>query len=168
MMTRGTVAALAGVAVSVAGLVAWYGSYRGAEREVRSSLATLADDFNGAAGDGLGAMARAAQLGSHFTEGVIVDLGPGTAAIEGRETLIGMAARLQPQTAGFRVALDDVSVELGEAGDAADVTLTVSFIQRNLATDEQSTDAREFALQMQKNGGRWRIARATAVDTLRK
>jgi hypothetical protein len=167
-MTRRTAAALAGAAVLVAALAWWYGPYWGADREVRSSLATLADDFNAAGGDGVGALARAAQLGSHFTDGVVVDLGPGTAAIEGRDTLIGMAARLEPRTAAFRVALDDVSVEASDTGDSADVTLTVSFIQRNIATDEQSSDAREFALQMQKNGGRWRIARATAIDTFRK
>ncbi len=80
---------------------------------------------------------------------------------------MGMAARLQPRTAAFRMDLDDVSVDMLPDSDAADVLLTASFVRRNVSTGEESLDAREYALVMTKVDGTWRIARITAIDTLR-
>ena len=79
---------------------------------------------------------------------------------------MGMAARLQPRTAAFRMDLDDVGVEIVPGSDAADVLLTASFVRRSISTGEESLDAREFALVMTKTDGTWRIARVTAIDTL--
>ena len=79
---------------------------------------------------------------------------------------MGMAERLQPRTAAFRMELDDVGVEITGAA-TADATLTVSFIRRSISTGEESRDAREFALGLTKSGGTWRIARVTAIDVLR-
>ena len=165
-MARRAIAVVVLLVLAAAGYVLWRG-WQSDEREIRAALTALADQFNASTTDGLGTVARAAQLGSYFSDDVIVDLGPGTAPIERRDTLIGMAARLQPRTSAFRVALDDVSVEMADGNQDADVTLTVSFIRRSITTGEQSVDAREFALVMKKSVGRWRIARATAVDTLR-
>ena len=164
-MTRGRAVAIMLVALAVGGYAFWPGSD---EREIKRALASLAADFNDETTfDGLGGVSRAGQLGSYFSEDAVVDLGPGSAQVEGRDKVISVAARLQPRTAAFRVALDDVGVE--PAGDdQADVTLTVSFINRTSTAHEPSTDAREFLLRMTKGGGRWRIARATAVDTFRK
>lgn len=165
-MARRSIVAVVLLVLAVAGYVLWHGR-QSDERKIRSALTALADEFNASTADGLGTVARAAQLGSYFSDDVVVDLGPGTAPIERRDTLIGMAARLQPRTSAFRVALDDVDVKMAEGNRDADVTLTVSFIPRSIATGEQSIDAREFALVMMQSGGTWRIARATAVDTLR-
>jgi hypothetical protein len=44
--------------------------------------------------------------------------------------------------------------------------VTVSVTPRRAAPDE-GADAREFALTMVKSDGTWRIARMTAVQTLR-
>ena len=118
--------------------------------------------------EGTDALARAAALGSYFTEDVIVDLGDGTAPIAGRLTLIGMAGRLQPRTAAFRLDFDDVGVELTAGAPEADVTLTASFVRRALSTGDEARDAREFALALTRTDGTWRIARVTAVDILRK
>jgi hypothetical protein len=162
-----TAAAAALVTVAVAGVLLWHRRYSGDEREVRASLASLAEEFNASTTDGLGTVARAVELGSYFAEDVVVDLGPGSGPIEGRLTLIGMAERLQPRTSAFRVTLDDVGVEMGTGNQQADVTLTAIFTRRSITTGEQSVDAREFALAMRKTEGRWRIERATAIDALR-
>ena len=47
-------------------------------------------------------------------------------------TLMGMAERLQPRTAAFRMELDDVGVEMTPGAATADVTLTASFIRRSI------------------------------------
>ena len=96
-----------------------------------------------------------------------IELGEGALPIHGRDTLVGMAARLQPRTAAFRLEIDDVSVEMVPGAEAADVLLTASFVRRSLSTGEESRDAREFSLVCRKNAGTWQIARVTAIDTLR-
>jgi hypothetical protein len=96
-----------------------------------------------------------------------VDLGGGSPPIRGRETVMGMTARLQPRTAAFRLELDDVGIENAPGADTADVLLTASFVRRVISTGEESRDAREFALVLVKTDGTWRISRITAIDTLR-
>jgi hypothetical protein len=154
------------VAVLTASVAVWRW-FGGEERAIRTRLEGLRDEVNAGAKEGLESVARAAAIGSYFTPDVVVDLGQGTAPIAGRETLMGMAARLQPRTAAFRLEVQDVGVALRPDGEAADVNLTATFARRSVSTGEESLDAREFSAVMAKDGGTWRIARLTAVDTLR-
>jgi hypothetical protein len=147
-------------------LFAWRTRETGDERAIRERIEALRTEVNVSTRDGLGIAARAAEIGSYFTEDAIVELGAGS-TIRGRETLMDMTARLQPRTAAFRLDLDDVGIELVPGGVAADVTLTASFVRRSLSTGEESRDAREFALVLVKTDGTWRISRITAIDTLR-
>ena len=166
-MTRRFAVPAAVLAVLIgAGVFAWSTRETSDEREIRSRLDTLRNEVNTSTKDGIGVALHAAQIGSYFTEDSVVELGEGAAPIKGRETLMGMVARLQPRTAAFRLDLDDVSIEM-VPGDAADVLLTASFTRRNISTGEESLDAREYALVMTKADNTWRIARITAIDTLR-
>jgi hypothetical protein len=110
---------------------------------------------------------RSARLGAFFAEDVDVDLGRGAAPIRGRETVLGMAERLHPRTAAFRLKFEDVSVAVVPGGDAADVHLTAEFISRGVTGGDGSLDAREFSIGMRRVGSDWQIARVTAVDTLK-
>lgn len=155
------------VAVVAISLIAWRTWFPGEEAKIRARLVELSDEINKGAVEALEGIARAASIGSYFADDVVVDLGEGTAPISGRATVIGMAARLQPRTAAFRLKLDDVGIVLGPDEQSADVALTASFIRRSVSTGEETMDAREFALAMVKGGGVWRIGRVTAVATLR-
>jgi hypothetical protein len=155
------------VALAAAAFFAWHRWSSADEREIRDRLESLCAEVNAGTAGGSGPLARAEQIGSYFTEDAVVDLGKGTAAINGRQTLMGMAARLQPRTAAFRLEFDDIGVTMAPDGSAADITLTASFILRTIPTGDESRDAREFALALTKASGAWRIARATAVETLR-
>jgi hypothetical protein len=154
------------IAVVAVSFLTWRTWFPGDAALIGSRLDSFCDEVNAGAVEGLGTVARAASIGSYFSDDAVVDLGQGTAPIAGRDTLIGMAARLQPRTAAFVLKLDDVGVTLGPDNRAADVTLTASFIRRSVTTGEESMDAREFALAMVKDGV-WRIKRVTAVDTLK-
>lgn len=116
--------------------------------------------------EGLGSVARAAEIGAFFTDDVVVELGEGSAPIQGRETLIAMAARLQVRLAEFRLDFTDANITVAADRQTADVTLTAEFIRRD-PNARQQMDAREFKLQMRRESGEWKIARATAVDTLK-
>jgi hypothetical protein len=157
-------AAVAGLLV--AGLVAWWLWPLSEEGRIRRRLDAFVEDFNSPAGEGLGSVTHAVQLGQYFTEGVRIDLGPGTAPIEGRLTLLGMAARLQPRTASFELELEDVTVDL--TSDAtADVSLTAVFRRRSIASGDESIDAREFTLALAKANGEWAVDRVTLIETLK-
>lgn len=137
------------------------------ERQIRSRLDSLRTEVNTSTRDGVGVALHAAQIGGYFTDDAVVELGEGAAPIKGRETLMGMVARLQPRTAAFRMDLDDITIEMIPGSNTADVLLTASFSRRNISTGEESLDAREYALVMTKENSTWRIARITAIDTLR-
>jgi SnoaL-like domain len=156
----------AALLVVVAAIFAWRSLRSDDEREVRQRLESLTVDVNRTASEGLDTVVRAADIGSYFTDDVVVELGEGAAPIVGRPTLVGMASRLQRRTAAFRLRFDDVGVQLAP-GAAADVTLTASFVPLDDSPGEESLDAREFTLALTKSSGVWRIARVTAVDTLR-
>jgi hypothetical protein len=158
---------MAAVLAGGLGFVVWRSRESDDERAIRARIEALRHEINTSTTDGLGTLAHAAQIGSYFTDDVTIELGEGATPIHSRDTLMGMAARLQPRTAAFRLDLDDVSVEMVPGAAAADVLLTASFVRRSLSTGDQSLDAREFSLVCQKDAGTWRIARVTAIDTLR-
>ena len=165
MLRRALLPATA-VVVLVAGV--WYFSQANDETaDIRRRLQALCDDVNSSTTDGRGPEARATQLGMFFTEDVDVDLGKGAMPIQGRPTIIAMAARLQPRTAAFKLEFADVTVVMEPGGNAANVHLTAEFIRRNLSTGEQTLDAREFTLGMRRVASDWQIQRVTAVDTLK-
>jgi hypothetical protein len=165
-LTRFTRVALASLALL--GIVLLWRSWGSSdERAIGHRLDALTADINTTGGEGLGAVAHAADLGGFFTDDVVVDLGEGATPIVGRATLVGMASRLQRRTAAFRLRFDDVGIRLGPDRTTAEVALTASFVRRVDGADDESMDAREFALALTKQSGVWRIARVTAVDTLR-
>jgi hypothetical protein len=163
-MRRGAV--LLGIAaIAAASAWAWRAWWPSDELQIQRTLQSFAEDFNEGASDGLAAMARAAQIVSYFTSDVSVELGRGTPPIQGRETLAGMVARLQPRTAAFTLELVDVNVDV--SGTTANVSLTAAFRLRSLATGEESVDARELSLGMVKQDGLWRVNRVNTVDAFR-
>jgi hypothetical protein len=161
------VAAVTALAVCLAA-AAWY-LVRPADEgaAVRQRLEAFAADVNRSTTDNVEPGARAARLGAYFTEDIEVDFGQGAAPIKGRATIIDMAARLQPRTAAFSLKFEDISVAMAPGGEGADVHLTAEFIRQSMTTGEESLDAREFTIGMRRVGGDWKIARITAVETLK-
>jgi hypothetical protein len=157
----------AALVLAVVAVAAWWLWPPSEEQRIRDRLDAFAEDFNEPSEGGLGSVAHAARLGGYFTDGVRVDLGPGTAPIEGRMTLIGMAARLQPRTASFVLEVEDVTVDL-TSERTADVSLTAVFRRRSIVSGEESLDAREFALALTKAAGDdWVVDRVTLIETLK-
>ena len=167
MTRRSVLSAVILLVLLAAGIFAWRSRATPDEREIQARLDALRNEVNASTKDGLGTAVRAAQIGSYFTDDAVVELGEGAAPIKGRDTVIGMVARLQPRTAAFRMDLDDITIDMAPSSTAADVLLTASFVRRNISTGEESLDAREYALVMTKADGTWRISRITGIDTLR-
>ena len=149
------------VAATVFGWMRWSSEAATIERR----LDALAAEINESTTDGLGLQARAAQLGSYFTDDVAIDLGRGTAAIRGRATVMDMLSRLQPRTSAFTLRLTDVGSVISPDRRSAEIVLTAEFIRRG--GGEDSIDARELALVMKKADGAWRIAHLTVVEAFK-
>lgn len=152
------------IAAALLGYWSWRAWWPSDEQRIRRRIEALAADVNESTTGGLGAVARAAKIGSYFTEDVAVDLGKGSPAIQGRETLIGMAARLQPRTAAFRLRLVDLQIAVADAG-TAQVNLTAAFERRGAS--EESIDARELLLDLVERDGEWRISHIRTVEAFR-
>jgi hypothetical protein len=157
----------AAAVVAAAALVVWFFRTPGDEATIRRRLQALVDDVNRTSTGELSTASHAAAIGSYFTDDVHVDLGQGSTPIDGRETVVGMATRLQPRIAAYRLRFDDISVQIAPAGGSAEIHLAAEFIRRSVAAGEDWLDAREFTLGMRRVGDDWRIARVTAIDTLR-
>lgn len=143
--------------------LAWWFWWRSDERAIRRELARLVEDVNAPATEGLGAVSWAAQLGTHFTDNAVVDFGGGSTPIEGRRAIVGLATRFVPTIRTGTVAIDDIVVTEGTQRGTATVDVRVTFTPSQERPGD-GVDAREFTLQMERDGGRWRIARAVAVD----
>jgi hypothetical protein len=165
MSRRGQIAVVL-LAIAAGGGWWWWRGGPAAEREIRAVFENFVTEFNSGTTDGLGLIARAAQIGEAFTPDVVIELGQGSPPIHGREILIGMVSRLQPRTAAFVLELDDVNVEVKDP-DHADVTFTALIRRRSVASSEESIDAREFEAEAVRVDRRWRVSRVVAVDTLR-
>jgi hypothetical protein len=165
-MTTRRIAVVA-VVVAALGAVAWWFWPVDDAYVIRKRLNTFADEINKTTTDGVGMVARAAQLTTYLTEDVEVDLGQGAVPIRGRATVVGIAERLQPRTSAFRLHFEDVTVSMDAGGQTASVHLTAEFILRSIPSGDESLDAREFALGMRRVGGEWQIATVTAIQVLK-
>lgn len=165
-MTRRVQAGLIGAIVLAGAVWMWRSAASPDERQVRRRLEEVAAELNAGATGDFDAVTRAGRIGQFFTPEVVVELGQGSPPIHGRDTLIGMAMRLQPRTAAFDLELTDINVELLEGG-RAESTFTAVIRRRSVVSGEESLDAREFSAELEKLDGEWRIARVIAIDTLR-
>jgi len=157
---------IAAVTVMCAAGLWWWRSASPDEREVRRLFEDFTQELNAGTTSGFGTLQHVARLSEFFAPDVVVELGQGSPPIQGRDTLMGMASRLQPRTAAFVLEMDDVNAEF-TAPDRGEVTFTALIRRRSFTSGEESIDAREFGGEVVKIGGRWRISRVVAIDTLR-
>lgn len=157
-----------GAAVVAAAALAWFFWPESDDRAIKRRLEALVAEASAPATEGLGTVTKAAAIGAYFTDDVVVEWGQGAAPISGRETLVGMAARFQTAGSEPVVTLEDVTVARRAGTNIADVALTATVTRREPRTGERAMDAREFRLEVRKDGGEWRISRAVAVETLRR
>jgi hypothetical protein len=163
-MTRRTLARIVGLAAA-AGAIWWWSAGSSNERQVRRLFEDFAEELNAGTAGGFDTLTHITRLSELFHPDIVVELGQGSAPIQGRETLLGMVSRLQPRTSAFVLEMDDVNVELTDQ-DHGEVTFT-ALVRRRVDSGEESIDAREFGAEVVRNGGRWQVSRVVAIDTLR-
>jgi hypothetical protein len=146
-------------------LYSWY--WPGDEGRIQEALDDLAATVGEPGGDGLGQMARAARIGSFFARDVVIDLGQPYARIEGRDTLMALAAKMQVPGEGLDVRFVDVSIDVAPGGTDAVVHLTATVASRGRPFDS-GLDAKELEMNWRKVDDTWLIAHVTGVSTLER
>jgi hypothetical protein len=137
------------------------------EDRIRAALDDLAEVVSHSNGGGLSQMTRAARLGSFFADDVTVDLGPPFQPIQGRDTIMALAARAQVPGEGLDVRFVDIDVMLRADGLAATVHLTAT-VRGSSVGDLQAIDAKELVMGLRKIDGEWRIDRVTGIQPLER
>jgi len=138
------------------------------ERRIRDTLDELAAVVSAPAGDGIALVTRAAQLGSFFADDVVIDLGRPFNPIHGRETIVGLAARMQIPGEGLDVRFVDVTVDLLPGGDVAVVRLTATVRAHGQSVLDRTLDAKELEMRLRKVGGDWTIDEVLGVETIER
>jgi hypothetical protein len=146
-------------------LYSWY--WPGDEGRIQAALDDLATTVGEPGGDGIGQMARAAHIGSFFARDVVVDLGQPFSRIDGRDTLMALAAKMQVPGEGLDVRFVDVSIDVAPGGADATVHLTATVASRGRPFDN-GLDAKELEMEWRKVDDTWLIARVTGVSPLER
>jgi voltage-gated potassium channel Kch len=152
---------LAVVAAAAAGFSLWPTD----ARAIRQTLAAAADTLSVPAGEGdLQRVARAAGLAKRLTTDVTVEAGPEGPSIQGRDTVVGLAARLRiagPVTVSF------TEIDLAVDGAAGRATARVAgHVSGERRGELERVDGTELTVELTRIDGAWLIARVTRVPDL--
>lgn len=163
-MSRGIrIVALLIVVGLVAGVWRWWNS---PERQIQRALDGIAAALShDEPATGLAAVSSAANLQEYLSEDAVIDGGSRTGAVSGRTAVVSAAARAIAAAPALRVEFVDVRIALDPGGQSATVDCTVSAAVQDRAGQE-TVDAREVMLTMNRVEGRWVVSRATVVQVL--
>ena len=154
------------VAVLCAGLwLGWTWLFPSDEAQIAALLERIADGVSSGASEGdVGRLARAASLRDEFAPDVLVDAGPPFQRLQGREAIIGAAARASGRVRNLDVSFPDVSIVVAPDRQSASAVVTAE-----ARFDDESgrvLDARELDIGFLRPDGTWMISAVTVVRPL--
>ena len=158
------------IAVLAFALAAWtaWRLWPSDARRISDTLGRLAADASVPGPEAeLERLARVARLSAYLTPDAVLELGENAPTIEGRDAILGLAARARGFEGTAQVRFVDVGVTIDEGGTTARATMTATVTTRDRRSGDPVVDAREVETDWVKVEGTWRIRRATAVSTLR-
>ena len=146
----------------------WYGwqwFFPSDEAQIVAVLERIADGVSSGTDEGdVARLARAASLRHEFAADVTVDAGPPLARINGREAIIGAAARTSGSVRNLEITFTDVSIAV--ASDRQSATAVVTAEARFDEGGGRGIDARDLELVFTRHEGNWVIAAVTVVRPL--
>lgn len=160
------VASIASLIVVVATAVGAYVWWNSPERQIRRVLADVADAMShDAPVRGLAAAAAAAELQDSLAADVVVETGRPFGALKGRDAVVSAATRILMVTPSMRLEFVDTKVAVAADGRSATVDCSAVATMTD-RTGQQSVDAHEVMMTMNRVNGAWVISSAKALDVL--
>ena len=161
-----TIRHLGFIALAAAALYfGWRWWFPSDEAQIHAVLDRIAEGIGSGASDGeVGRLARAAGLRNDLDPNVVIEAGEPFARLTGRDTAIGMAARLNSTARNLEVDFEDVEITVHDGRTTADVSL--SAIARFDEGGGRGLDARELNVIFKRLDGRWVVAEVTLVRAL--
>jgi SnoaL-like domain len=161
MLGSTRVRVVSGVAVLVATSLA-YQWWVSPEREIRRTIRVAVAAVTHTEPDtDLRAIAAVAALQTSLAPDITVDLGvPSAPALNGRQEVVAMAARLRTSTPMLRIQVFDESIVVAQA--EATVRLTAQVTTRD-RSGEELADAHHMILRLLKDDGRWLVSSVIVV-----
>lgn len=135
---------------------------------VRAAVDTLAATVTsaGAASQGAGQLAALADLRTQLAEDVTIEAARRALLVEGREEVLGLAARLSGSPARLSLSFTDVTVVLTGDEQTAIVGATAQ-VDETSAVGSQSFDAQQIDMVWERQGRSWLLGSVKAIDILR-
>jgi hypothetical protein len=158
----------------VAAALGIYSLWHDEVRAVRGRVNAAAAAVSSRAGEGdLDRVARLAGLGKLLAADVVVEVEPGGAAIRGRDAVVGLASQLGAAGGPQTIELTDVEVTFDAAKTRATVTAVVRVTSASPGETPRAGPASSFhgdvvRIELAKESGEWRIARAVPESALRR
>jgi hypothetical protein len=159
-------ARIASVIVGIATAAGAYVWWNSPERQIRRVLANVADVMShDAPVRGLAAAAAAAGLQDSLAADVVIEAGRPFGALRGRDAVVSAAARIFIVTPSMRLEFVDTKVAVAADGRSATIDCSAVATITDRAGQE-SVDAREVMMTMNRVNGTWVISSAKALDVL--
>ena len=134
-------------------------------RRIRTTLETAAAAVSAPAGEReLERVARAASLAKTLAPDVVVETGPDGPSLRGRETVVGVAARVG-MAGPLTVALDGIELAV-DAGAGRATATAFARVRGDAAGEAGAYDGAEVRIELARIDGTWRIARVSPDRTL--
>jgi hypothetical protein len=144
----------------------WMALHPSPEKAIRSRLNNLAKTLSFKSGSGmLGQAYNAEKISEFFTPDVDVEInfaGVEPLSIQGRDEVMGFAAKARSHLTSLKVEFPDMNVTIDPDGKSAKVNLT----GKAAVPGERDISAQEFNFQLKKVDGKWLIYRVETVRTL--
>lgn len=153
--------------VLVAGWTAWQWAFPSDEAQIEAVLERIAENLAGGAAEAeVARLARAASLRHEFAPDVVIDAGEPLQRINGREALVGMAARLHGTVRNLEVRFHDLAIVVAPDRQAATATVTAEARFDDGAG--RGIEARDLAMTFTRVDGDWVVASVSLIRALER
>lgn len=137
------------------------------EAQINAVLERIADGIGSGAAEGeVGRLARAASIRTALAPDVVVDAGPPFQRLQGRDAIIGAAARTSATVRNLDIRFPDVSIVV--APDRRSASAVVTAEARFDDGARRGLDARELDIAFTRLDGAWVVSGVTLVQPLRR
>ena len=155
------------LALVAAGFGAWRYVFPSDEARIRAVLHRVAEAATAGAAEGnVARLTRAAAIREDLAPDVTVDAGAPVPRLNGREAVVGAAARMGGIVRNLEITFPDISVAV--ASDQQSAVAVVTAEAHFDGSDGRRFEARELEIDFERVDGNWVISAVTVISPIRR